>query len=49
MELKIKKIKFTKIGDSFWILIPMDYIKNNMVDYTKIYSGALKLKEVNNE
>ena len=47
MELKIKKIKLRKIGDSFHIIIPMGYIRNEEINPNQTYTGTLNIKEVN--
>lgn len=45
MELKLKELKLRKIGGSYFIRIPMDYIKNEMVNPNKRYKGLLTIKE----
>jgi len=47
MELKIKKIKLRRIGDSYHIIIPMGYIRNEVVNPNKLYTGTLNITEVN--
>ena len=43
-NMKINNLKLKKIGSSYFILIPMDFIKNGNIDPKKVYD--IDLKEV---
>jgi virulence-associated protein VagC len=42
MIIQIKNAKLKMNGNSYWILVPMDFIKNGMIDVNQEYDVIIK-------